>query len=53
MFSKKAKKIDEIFTVAFETYYYTHNVKSTMKILSNFAVFLEIMNFKYHISERI
>ena len=35
MFSKKATKIDEIFT----------NVKSTVKILSIFVAFLENMNF--------
>ena len=44
MFSKKATKIDEIFTVDFDTYY-LHNVKSTVKSSSIFVAFLENMNF--------
>ena len=39
MFSKKATKIDEIFTVD------VVNVKSTLKISSFFVTFLENMNF--------
>ena len=38
MFSKKATKIDEIFT-------YVVSVKSTVKILSIFVAFLENTNF--------
>ena len=40
MFSKKATKIDKIFTVDL-----THNIKSMVKIFSNFVAFLENMNF--------
>ena len=40
MFSKKATKIHEIFTVDL-----THNVKSTVKISSNFVAFWENINF--------
>ena len=40
VFSKKATKIDEIFTVNLTL----HNVKSTMKISSIFVAFLENMN---------
>ena len=40
-FSKKATKIDEIFTVDL-----LHSVKSTVKISSIFVAFLENMNFK-------
>ena len=43
MFSKKATKIDEIFTV--DLTLTTYNVKSTVKILSNFVAFLENTNF--------
>ena len=39
MFSKKATKIDEIFTVK------RHSVKSRVKISSNFVAFLKNMNF--------
>ena len=39
MFSKKATKIDEIFSDNM-----TLKVKSTVKILSNFVAFLENMN---------
>ena len=42
MFSKKATKIDEIFTVDLTL---LHNVKSMVKILSIFVAFLENMNF--------
>ena len=41
MFSKKTTKIDEIFTVNLTL----HNVKSMVKILSNFVAFLENINF--------
>ena len=44
MFSKKATKIEEIFTV-YLTPYYVHNFKSTVKISSIFVAFLENMNF--------
>ena len=44
MFSKKATKIDEIFTV--DLTLYVVNVKSTVKISSVFVAFLENMNFK-------
>ena len=40
MFSKKATKIDEIFTVV--------SVKLMVKILSIFVAFLENTNFKLH-----
>ena len=43
MFSKKATKIDEIFTIDL-----LHNVKLTVKILSNFVAFLENINFTRH-----
>ena len=43
MFSKKAAKIDEIFTVDFTLT--THYVKSSVKILSNFVAFWENINF--------
>ena len=51
MFSKKAKKIDEIFT---DVWQYVVNVKSMVKISSIFVAFLENMNFKtiLHFSER-
>ena len=42
MFSKKATKIDEIFTVY---WHLLHNVKSSVKISSNFVAFLENVNF--------
>ena len=42
MFSEKATKIDEIFTI---DWHYVVSVKSTVKISSNFVVFLENMNF--------
>ena len=42
MFSKKAIKIGEIFTVDLM---YVVNVKSTVEILSIFVAFLENMNF--------
>ena len=45
MFSKKASKIDKIFTVNFNTYLV--NIKSRVKILSIFVAFLENMNFTY------
>ena len=41
MFSKKAKKIDKIFTLI----WHLISVKSMVKILSFFAAFLEYMNF--------
>ena len=44
MFSKKATKIDKIFTMDL-TLMYLVNVKSTVKILSIFVAFLENMNF--------
>ena len=44
MFSKKATKIDEIFTVNLT--FYVVSVKATVKILSIFVAFLENMNFK-------
>ena len=40
VFSKKATKIDEIFTVDL-----THNVRLTVKISTTFVAFLENMNF--------
>ena len=46
MFSKKATKIDKIFTVDL-TLTYLVNVKSTVKILSIFVAFLENMNFAF------
>ena len=42
VFSKKATKIDEIFTIDLTL----HNVKSKVKILSFSVAFLENMNFK-------
>ena len=42
MFSKKAIKFDEIFTVI---WHYVVNVKLTVKISSIFVAFLENMNF--------
>ena len=42
VFSKKATKIDEIFTVDLTQ----HNVKLTVKISSIFVAFLDNMNFK-------
>ena len=44
MFSKKAKKIDKIFTVDLT---FTVKVKSTVKISSIFVAFLENTNFMY------
>ena len=44
MFSKKATKIEKIFTVNL-TLKYLVNVKSTVKIWSIFVAFLENMNF--------
>ena len=44
LFSKKATKIEEIFTV----YLTLHNVKLTVKISSIFVAFLENMNFNWH-----
>ena len=41
MFSKKATKIDEIFTI----WNLLHNVNSTVKILSIFVAFSETVNF--------
>ena len=43
MFSKKATKIDEIFTV--NLVFNVVSVKSTVKILSNYVAFLENTNF--------
>ena len=43
MFSKKATKIDEIFTVNLTLH--VVDVKSTVKISSIFVAFLENMNF--------
>ena len=45
MFSKKATKIDEIFTADLTPDYLLHNVKLTEKISSIFVAFLENMNF--------
>ena len=45
VFSKKATKIDEIFTVDMTLNNYICNVKSTVKISSNFVAFLENMDF--------
>jgi hypothetical protein len=42
MFSKKATKIDEIFT---SIWHYVVSVKLTVKISSIFVAFLEKMNF--------
>ena len=44
MFSKKAKKIDEIFTVDLTLTIY-NNVKLMVKISSTFMAFLENTNF--------
>ena len=44
MFSKKAKKIDEIFTVDL-IWYYVVSVKSMVKISSIFVAFLENTKF--------
>ena len=44
MFSKKATKIDEIFTPLI--WHYVVSVKSAMKISSTFVAFLENTNFK-------
>ena len=44
MFSKKATKMDEIFTI--DLVHYVVSVKSVVKISSIFAAFLENMNFK-------
>ena len=41
MFSKKATKIDEIFTLDLKPI----NVKTTVKIVSKFVAFLENINF--------
>jgi hypothetical protein len=46
MFSKKATKFDEIFTFIWS---YEVNVKSTVKISSIFAAFLENMNFTSYV----
>ena len=46
MFSKKATKFDEIFTFIWS---YVVNVKSTVKISSTFAAFLENMNFTSYV----
>ena len=43
MFSKKLKKIDEIFT--FDLTLYVVNINLMVKILSIFVAFLENMNF--------
>ena len=45
VFSKKATKMDEIFTVDL-TLLVLHNFKSTVKISLIFWAFLEKMNFK-------
>ena len=45
MFSKKATKIDKIFTVDLTVT--THTVKLTVKILSIFVAFSENVNFTY------
>jgi hypothetical protein len=45
VFSKKATKIDKIFTVDLTLYYI--NIKSMVKSWSFFVAFLENMNFKY------
>ena len=45
MFSKKATKIDKIFTV--DLTFYVVSVKSTVKILSIFVAFLENTNFTF------
>ena len=54
MFSKKATKIDKIFSVDL-TLTYIVNVKLTKKILSIFVVFLENMNFTKctHATDRV
>ena len=49
MFSKKATKIDEIFTV--DLTFTIHNVKWTVKISSNFVAFLGNINFTANICE--
>ena len=48
VFSKKATKIEEIFTV-YLTFTYIHNVKSMVKISFIFVAFLENMNFNSYI----
>ena len=47
MFSKKATKIDEIFTVV----WHYISVKSTLKIWSIFVAFLENTNFNFEDSK--
>ena len=47
VFSKKATKIDENFTVDLTLTTYLYNVKSTLKISSIFVAFLENMNFSF------
>ena len=46
IFSKKAKKIDEIFTVDL-IWYYVVRVNSMVKISSIFLAFLENINFNF------
>ena len=45
MFSKKAKKIDEMFTVDLTLCKYVVSVKSTVKISSHYVAFLKNINF--------
>ena len=52
MFSKKATKIDEIFTVDLTFTKYI-SVKSTVKILSIFVAFLKNMNFTIFVLSNI
>ena len=42
MFSQEATKIDEIFTIDWKPTTYLSNVKSMVKILSNFVAFLKV-----------
>ena len=48
MFSRKATKIDEIFTIV---WHLLHTVKLTVKILPIFVAFLENMNFMRNLVE--
>ena len=50
IFSKKATKIDKIFTVDRRL---LHSLKLTVKISSIFVTFLENMNFKRHSKPRL
>ena len=44
-FSKKATKIDKIFTVTVTLWHLLHNLKLKVKVSPNFVAFLENINF--------